>query len=783
MLVGALYKAAIAGALLSGQTPPAKDVRWRLLSIRVNGLEYITKIARLPELLGRQQLLNNGLDKVRQLIEEHYALGNEVYRDENVSLFVVADLPNLLSFTDNNNEMLNTLILKTFKQGTLRNDSSLALGGEVTPIIELDNASWWGQDPDWQAKKAAGQLPQNEIPSVNKVLSQSIASPASPEEIKLFWQNHIAETCTVCGIRPQGQTEKLSSRKVCNICDMRRLDRCRSWATQQSEETIWIDEVADKNARLALITGQFDLDDWLSGQLVESLVLNSPDSSTTGEVKSPSFSRIRRIWETTRQFWQDVKTDFNQSLSDSRRRLLLYLDQTPSLAPFHVYEMDLGITTLSVAWYPQQSDGNGGYLISTDNLGYVARQLKKDKEIFTDPATAAISVEDYVQLEFVTTKRPIKLRNSDAIASERNQNLLVGRHIVRTEHQDVAYSTAIPILSEPRTFMALVPAEKSLDVIKTIQTKYKQEMGKVRNRLPIHLGVVYFQRRTPLRSALDAGRQMLNYKSPDNQQIWQVKSTTKDLWLHEIPIIWLIIREIDVVAGLLFLCKSLAHSTKQFDETVTLNLIQNDRTITWHVPTRMGDGTTEDVWYPYVFLKTCDDSGVNGRQRAIKSQRPGETTPCWLVHAADLREGDQIYFTTSTFDFEFLDTSARRFEIYYDENGRRPRRTRPFYLEDLDRFEKLWEILKKLETSQCHQVIHTIEAIRETWYGQDEENQSLDDPVFQQFVADTLANATWTKDQLWKNIPEEQHKQLIDAGVRGELADLAELHMEILKER
>jgi hypothetical protein len=764
VLVGALYKAAIAGALLSGQTLPDKDLRWRLLSVRVNGLEYITKVARLPDLLGRQKLLNNGLDKVRQLLEENCAIGNEVYRDENGSLFVVADLPNLLNFTDNNNEVLNTLILKTFKQGTLRNDSSLALGGEVTPTIELDNTSWWGQDPDWQAKKAAGQLPQNEIPSVSKVLSQPIASPASPEEIKPFWQNHIAETCTVCGIRPQGQTEKPSSRKVCNICEIRRLDRCRAWATKQSEETIWIDEVADKNARLALITGQFDLDDWLSGQLVESLVLNSPDSSTTGEVKSPSFSRIRRIWETTRQFWQNVKTDSNQFLSDSRRRLLLYLDQTPNLAPFHVYEMDLGITTLSMAWYPQQSDGNGGYLISTDNLGYVARQLKKDKEIFNDPATAAISVEDYIQSEFVKTKRPIKLRNSDAIAGERNQNLLAGRHIVRTDHQDVAYSTAISILAEPRTFMALVPAEKSLDVIKAIQTKYEREMGKVRNRLPIHLGVVYFPRRTPLRSALDAGRQMLNYKSPDNQQLWQVYSKSQGALPTE--------------------KEDLADGTKQFDDTIMLNLTQNDHSITWHVPAKMGDGTTPDVWYPYVFLETNgDDSKINGRQRAIKSQRPDETTPCWLVHAADLKDGDWIYFTPSTFDFEFLDTSARRFEVYYDENGRRPRQTRPFYLEDLDRFEKLWEILKKLETSQRHQVIHIIEATRETWHGQDEENQSLDDPVFQQFVADTLANATWPKDQSWKSIPEDQQKELIDAGVRGELADLAELHMEILKER
>jgi hypothetical protein len=777
MLVGALYKAAIAGALLSGQVPQAADLRWRFLSIRVQGIDYITKVARLPDLLSRQELLKDSFDKVRDLLETEYPLGNEVYRDESRSIFVVADLPNLLNFTNSRSENLGELILQEFKQGTLKNDISLKLGGELTPVIELDNTSWWGQDPDYKTKEAAGQPSQDEIPPIGKILTEFITSPPSSEVIKQFWsQNQVdkhkdADICTVCGLRPQGKSDKLSSRKVCDICERRRLDRSQLWATQQAEDTIWIDEVADINGRLALVVGRFDLEDWLNGQLVESLILNPPGSGSMTPAKNPSFSRIRRVWETTRQFWKDVQKDLKNSLSDSRRRLIIHLDQIPNLGLFHVYELELGKTTLSVAWYPLQADGTGGYLISTDNLGYVAQQLQAEKEIFTDPATAAIFVEDYIQSQFVNRDRSITLRDSGAVG-DRDQNLLANRRIIRTQHQDVAYSTAIPILTETSTFIALVPADKSLtsleslNIVKTIKTKYDREMGKVRNRLPLHLGVVYFHRRTPLRVALDAGRQMLNYKSPNDKQLWQVQSTmTGQLPAEK---------------------QQLANGTKQFDETITLELTQADRAITWHVPAKMGDGTTEDSWYPYVFLETNgDDSQVNGRQRAIKSQRPGETTPCWLVHAADLREGDQIYFTPSTFDFEFLDTTARRFEIYYDENGRRPRQTRPFYLEDLDRLDILWKILKTLETSQRHQIIHTIEATRETWYGQDQENSDLTDDVFKQFVEDTLANAAWPKDKKWWSISisEADRQQLIQAGVRGELADLAELHMEILKER
>ena len=60
--------------------------------------------------------------------------------------------------------------------------------------------------------------------------------------------------------------------------------------------------------------------------------------------------------------------------------------------------------------------------------------------------------------------------------------------------------------------MALVPADKALDVAQAIKTKYETEMGKVRNRLPLTLGLVFAQARTPLAAVLDAGRRMLKRK-------------------------------------------------------------------------------------------------------------------------------------------------------------------------------------------------------------------------------------------------------------------------------
>ena len=57
LLVGSLYKAALAGILLTDTVKEVKELTWRLLSVRVKGLDYILSVSRIPDLLAREQLL------------------------------------------------------------------------------------------------------------------------------------------------------------------------------------------------------------------------------------------------------------------------------------------------------------------------------------------------------------------------------------------------------------------------------------------------------------------------------------------------------------------------------------------------------------------------------------------------------------------------------------------------------------------------------------------------------------------------------------------------------
>jgi len=738
-IVAALYKAELARCVLTNQQRKPSDISWRLLSIRVDGLQYLLSASRIPDVLARRELLTDALNRVQTLIEETYPLGLEVYRDENGSVFVVPDIENLLDNTQVNTETLRMLIQEEFAAGTVKNNPCLAMKGERVPELYLDDKPWKGQP-----------APQ-ELPPIANHLRRDTGKTTDPQWINTLWHGQNAEVCTVCGLRPQGPSSQARERKVCDVCEQRRADRAQQWVHTLccgDQSTIWIDELTDSHGRYALIVGAFDLSGWLAGDLVRTLVVRQPGNSNrvADKVsKNPSFARLRRVWETTRSFWQQVALTEPGKLSDSvigrvvgsaepRLEIQGRLN-SQALTPYHTYELVLhGGIRLSVLW-------DGKCFITCDNLDYLnsLMRLKKVQDILKQGETFLIEASDD------TGKR----HQLDSITLSQDAAPIA----------DSSFVPALPLLAEPRVFMALVPADKALEIISQIKTKYEREMGKVRNRLPLHLGIVFAPRPTPLRAVLDAGRAMLERQTVAG--VWEVLCCARKM----------------VSKGDSPPPRFQPDQAGQFAEWYEVTLQRDDQCLTWHIPASMGDGQTEDLWYPYVFLD--DPTEPTTRKRYFKSRNPWKGCDGWLVHAAELQVGDRVWFTPATFDFEFLDTTTRRFEIHYDDHGRRTtRRTRPFYLDDLERFDRLWEMFLRLSAAQRHQVVRTIEATREEWFGQDRNSTSVTDQVFRQFVHDTLAGAGWD----WKALPQHIRDQFVAAGVRGELADLLELRMEILKE-
>jgi len=310
-----------------------------------------------------------------------------------------------------------------------------------------------------------------------------------------------------------------------------------------------------------------------------------------------------------------------------------------------------------------------------------------------------------------------------------------------------------------------VPANKAFEVVKAIKTKYEREMGKVRNRLPLHIGVVYAYRKMPLRAILDAGRRMLKQKW--NNKRWEVVCPARKL-----------IEKGDKLPE-----RFHDDQNGQFKEWFEVLIRQGNRTLTWYVPAKMGDGVTDDHWYPYVFLESSSEP--TDRSRYYKAISPWNPSHSWLVHAGELEPGDGIYFTPATFDFEFLDTNARRFEIAYDEDGKRKNSlTKPYLLDEVEILDKIWKFLTqkqngkpRLSTTQIFALREIIETKREEWF--DEPHNSLADENFKKFCHDLFVNAQWQ----WGKPGENELKWLADMAVRGYFTDAVYLFHHVMKEK
>lgn len=729
--VASLVKPAAYTIFQSGWPIDVTTLAYRTLRINLDILGIYERSDKISDLLGIRDTLDKSFTSVQKLIESTMALGNRSYHDQTGAYYLLPDIENI--------EGLRSQIQEYFPKDA----KPLVHIGKPVTISDLDNEN---RGMDRRQRNAVADLISNPRQQAIQELDYPIDTDNNFFPDEFAWKEgrpENTEICTVCGTRPVGSPsesaeaeriaeqgydlsdswateEKARSRNICRICLVRRGRRSQSWLDSGLKGTIWTDEVADQNGRLALIVGSLGLDDWLNGDLLDTLMA---DINKTRKMASPA--RLYRIAETGRDFWQEVTNKTTpDEIGQRPYRLAIYPEDTHlDLGSAYAYELDLGDIALSVVWDRQKRR-----FVTNENLAYffkrwsVFNNLSEQDAPNEDDLETEGAIHLISYLEEATTLRVME-PSSFLTTSKEVTEITVAQVDTLGE-----YTPQISLLAEPGLGMILVPAAKALSLAKAIKTKYETEMGRVLDRLPLHLGIVFFPRRTPLTAVLSAGRRLL--QMPSRWEGWQVEKYSN----------------------------------------YGLSFSRNGRTFTHTYPEYMGDGETTDEWYPN--LLTVDPTTAKNltAKNAVK-------------HVRMIMPGETVFIRPGLFDFVFLDATGRRFEVSYDtEAGKRPLRpTRPFLLADLDRLETLWQRLLHLEVSQRYQVIYAIETTREAWHGHMPE-ESLTDPIFVQFVRDSLAGAAWDTNEPWSSFNESQKQQIVQAGIKGELADLAELHMKIMKE-
>ncbi len=307
----ALFKAALSGIVLSSQKDSESEsieivtsnfdqnkLKWSILGIQYDKLSLAEKGLKPGFIQWYRSACERAGQAIKQLLEIRYPFGNEVYRDETGIYFVVAE--NLTGKSDGDFYELST-DLQELKQ-KIWDIFSTTFGGEMYPAIRLTKPSRGLMNLGHLIEKAEenflkAERPENFVEELQKGISSGEAG-----------------LCQVCRMRPadRGDDETL----ICEVCRERREGRIKSWLNHPEGETIWTGELQDKNGRMALVTLKFELEKWLNGDFLNTLLIRNEIYKTNlKEIENFIFLFLKKS-----EFNVDV-TSLNEKVKELSERL------------------------------------------------------------------------------------------------------------------------------------------------------------------------------------------------------------------------------------------------------------------------------------------------------------------------------------------------------------------------------------------------------------------------------------------------------------------------------
>ncbi len=254
-VAAALFKSAVAGALLDNSFPwndggIKQKIRWRLLTIAIGTEHYEARAVKIGDWTGAQGTIEAFFRRVADLVEVDLTVGSLLYRDNSVAVF---------SFPgERSNETAPATWLNGWERWLQDQADEIArdLDLETLPHVRLSGPtrSLVPMVREWRAVKSKVAVPVHRSWDVRWL---------APSES----QGHV---CPVCRVRLNG--DPTSKGRPCTVCRQRRHHRRDAWLQGQlGYDTIWFEEVADHNGRLALLSFSLDLEEWLNGERVDSL--------------------------------------------------------------------------------------------------------------------------------------------------------------------------------------------------------------------------------------------------------------------------------------------------------------------------------------------------------------------------------------------------------------------------------------------------------------------------------------------------------------------------------
>lgn len=268
--VASLYKPVLATLALGRDPCPRKNgnldynnIRWRLFGIGWNGQDFIQRGRKPGDILKRQEILDKIDAEICKLGEVTHPVGNRLYADLNGVFFTFPGIANGEA-EDLVKQLAPEVVEIVRRQSKDELWPFFTLSKPRRTLTAITNEIEV-RDRIATAPKVAAFLSteQNDGARTEElvIIGPALAAPATGQDI-----------CPVCQVR-----SKPAERESCGICGDRRSGRQASWQKDRHGQTIWVDEVADKNNRIALLTLRFDLSRWLNGEWLTTILSQTFD--------------------------------------------------------------------------------------------------------------------------------------------------------------------------------------------------------------------------------------------------------------------------------------------------------------------------------------------------------------------------------------------------------------------------------------------------------------------------------------------------------------------------
>ncbi len=696
---------------------------FQIFAIGWNFFEFIKQSHKIPDIVGRIKILEEEIkSKIKKIVEEKYALGNSIYEDDFGIYFLI---PSILD--ENDLESVKKDIFEIFNE---------ELGGILIPAFHIEK---WEQDEKFRIGKLLTKAIKN---LKEKVTSYEIELIEIPKWINT-WRSGRNITlpkdkliCNVCG---KGFYCRDDDEKICKTCkDIRKKGR-----EHKLPQTVFIDEIAwnpekKRYENVCLLIARFDLDEWLNGKYIRSLFIRNPEkfyndlnwkegkniSGLAGilgralrnkirsnqwdkeakenvhrEVKSFLYNKIIIAkGETIEKSIQKIISIIDQEISIGRSLKDIidresedcfitkhcinfkYLDSLIILKPpspsrlmriwnntkefFENISKQICLITPEVHECKIILEGSIGNLIPNmaytieingKEVGEVISLKKESDELFiVTPHT-----NDFL-LENVN-----KIKNKKIILKHPDSRRVIAKSKIKDIKENGRIVRAYRIISiSPIMFIAIIPANLSLNIVKMIKEEYEKCFGKVFGKLPLHIGLIFFKRMMPIFTVLDSANRMINEFENQKGEIRLSASSIKD----------------DADCRIIKLTRYLFKTDKGEEYKTEYEI---------RIPYKLGDKKI-DQYHSYLIVESDNDIIEMRIDDEVIVQK----------HPLKIKEGDVVKVKEYCFDFEFLDSNIRRFDIgknrrywIFTQSKNKPR---PYLLWDIDNFERLRKLIKKL---------------------------------------------------------------------------------------